>query len=141
MRSKTYLILTALVFITVSFVLSFWYSQDYFFQAIPPSNSSTPVPKVMETENQPQLTQNSSNLTADAESQPASGTQEYYISIFGDRIAVFQGKPGAGGVVVEQTQIPIAKIPEFEIRNLRAGIPFSTDEEKYSILEGLHFPQ
>lgn len=43
-------------------------------------------------------------------------------------------------MVVEITEIPIAKLPEFEIRNLRAGIPFADEEQKYSILEGLHFP-
>lgn len=65
---------------------------------------------------------------------------EKYIGIFGDHIAIFHGKPGVGGTLHEETDICIEKIPDFEIRNLRRGIAFSTEEEKYSILEGLHFP-
>lgn len=64
-----------------------------------------------------------------------------YMGIFGDYVAVFRGEPGLGGILVEETDIPIEKLPEFELNNLRQGIAFSTEEEKYSILEGLHFPK
>lgn len=69
-----------------------------------------------------------------------SNIQEYYIGIYGSNVAIFQGRPGKGGILIETTNIPLDKIPEFEIRNLHAGIPFSDQEEKYRILEGLHFP-
>ncbi|NLM24596.1 MAG: hypothetical protein GX208_00575 [Firmicutes bacterium] len=64
-----------------------------------------------------------------------------YMGIFGDYVAVFRGEPGVGGILIEETDIPIAKLPEFEVNNLRQGIVFTTEEEKYSILEGLHFPR
>lgn len=64
-----------------------------------------------------------------------------YMGILGDYVAVFRGEPGIGGVLIEETDIPIAKLPDFEVHNLRQGIAFSTEEEKYSILEGLHFPK
>lgn len=82
-----------------------------------------------------------SSLTDEAHADSDSGDDAgFYIGIHSGSVAIFQGRPGKGGILLETTNIPLDKIPEFEIRNLEAGIPFSTEEEKYSILEGLHFP-
>ncbi len=67
--------------------------------------------------------------------------QQGYLGIFGQHIAIFLGETEGGGILQEQTDITIDKIPKFEIDNLRRGIPFGSEEEKYSILEGLHFPR
>ncbi len=64
-----------------------------------------------------------------------------YLGIFGNHVAVYQGEPGVGGRLIVETDIPLSTLPEFEIQNLRTGIPFRSEEEKYSILEGLHFPK
>lgn len=62
-----------------------------------------------------------------------------YIGVHGDYVAVFCGEPGLGGHLIEETEIPIATIPESILLNLYQGIVFTNDEIKVSILEGLYF--
>ncbi len=69
------------------------------------------------------------------------GLKQRYMGVLGDYVAVFKGEPGVDSVLIEETEIPIVNLPEFEIKNLRKGISFMSEEEKYSILEGLHFPR
>jgi len=113
---------------TVSFMVTLWYFQslEFFGPALPRTDDSPA---------------HNSSLTDEAHADSDSGDDAgFYIGIHSGSVAIFQGRPGKGGILLETTNIPLDKIPEFEIRNLEAGIPFSTEEEKYSILEGLHFP-
>lgn len=67
-------------------------------------------------------------------------SEEQYVGIHDEYVAVFQGQLGEGRLVME-TDIPISTLPQFEIDNLREGITFDSEDEKYGILEGLHFPR
>ena len=64
-----------------------------------------------------------------------------YMGIFGDYMRFFEVNRELVVFLIEETDIPIAKLPEFEVNNLRQGIVFTTEEEKYSILEGLTFSE
>ncbi|NMB38228.1 MAG: hypothetical protein GX994_01485 [Firmicutes bacterium] len=124
----------ALVFFSISFALSFWLSNlGLNGQTIPKNLNSILFSPDFSVEHQ---------VKAETESNLDSGCdQQLYLGIFRDFAAVFQGQPGAGGILLELTDVSILKMPEFEIENLRQGIPFTDEEEKYSILEGLHFPR
>ncbi|NLY10387.1 MAG: hypothetical protein GX020_01675 [Firmicutes bacterium] len=65
---------------------------------------------------------------------------QLYIGIYHGYLAVFRGIP-SDGKVIEQTDIPIGPLPEHEISILESGVPFASEAEKYSILEGFHFPK
>ena len=108
---------------TVSFITALWFSQSRIFDPPAPLDDGRISPPI-----------DSGRQGA------AAAAEQFYIGIHDQHVAIYKGKPEMGGVVVEITEIPIAKLAEFEIRNLRAGIPFADEEQKYSILEGLHFP-
>lgn len=128
-------VLIALVFFFISFALTLWLSDLRLHgKAIPDNVNSILYTPDFGLEHQLQAeTENNLNFERDQ--------QRLYLGIFGDFVAVFQGQPGTGGILLEQTDVSILKMPEFEIENLRQGIPFFSEEEKYSILEGLHFPR
>lgn len=128
-------VLIALVFFFISFALTLWLSDLRLHgKAILDNVNSILYTPDFGLEHQLQAeTENNLNFERDQ--------QRLYLGIFGDFVAVFQGQPGTGGILLEQTDVSILKMPEFEIENLRQGIPFFSEEEKYSILEGLHFPR
>ncbi len=55
----------------------------------------------------------------------------YYIGLFGEKIAIFSGIPPTGALV----EITNYEFKEIYREDLERGIPFSTEEEKKSILE------
>ncbi len=122
MRKRWLLGLTAVLCFLSSFIFTFWFVQnaDFFMASLPQEQNSFVPPQVDSPE----------------ESLSVKTT---YIGIYGNRLAVFIGKPETG-ILREITDLTIEKIPEYEIKNLRSGILFSGEAEKYSILEGLHFP-
>lgn len=64
------------------------------------------------------------------------GSQRY-LSVNGDRVAVFQGLPGMRPIVLEQTDIPVEWMPDSEVRKLRQGIVVRNDDELNELLQGL----
>ncbi|MDI9420262.1 MAG: hypothetical protein GX228_07290 [Firmicutes bacterium] len=131
----------------ISYIISVRFVERFelFPQIPPPGRSASGIDSDL-AEPDSQLIENEVRLL-DETGKPSSEGQEsiqaakqLYIGIHDQHVAIFQGKPGLGGILVEKTEIPIAKLPEFEIRNLRLGIPFTDESQKYSILDGLHFP-
>ncbi|NLK09236.1 MAG: hypothetical protein GX316_11160 [Firmicutes bacterium] len=58
-----------------------------------------------------------------------------FLGIYDGKVAVFQGKPGIYEQVVHTTQIPVTSLPDFEVDNLKEGIPYSGEEELSVLLE------
>jgi len=123
---------TGLLCFAASYVLALWFAQQYglFSQPAPPNSLRIDLAAEQAKDSTP----------GPGWEDLAAASEQLYVGIHDQHVAIFRGKPGMGGVVVEKTEIPIAKLPEFEIRSLRTGIPFTDEEHKHSILEGLHFP-
>lgn len=138
MRQRWIVIASGVFFFIVSFVFSF---------SLLDLNQSDSMPHLITEIVDPDQDQSGGKLLPTVEIVNVKETLDsdqdiqLYIGVFNEHIAIFQGQPNDQGVVKEITGIAINKMPEFEMENLKGGIPFDTDEEKYSILEGLHFPQ
>ncbi|HHX02632.1 MAG TPA: hypothetical protein GX739_08255 [Firmicutes bacterium] len=132
----------------ISFIGSLWFAQqfDWFGQHAPSDRGGVNhIEDLIEpdsggrSDNGSGMQGGDSKLDSDGLGT-ISAAEQLYVGIHDQYVAIFKGRPGVGGILVEKTEIPIDKLPEFEVRNLRAGIPFASEEQKYSILEGLHFP-
>lgn len=60
-----------------------------------------------------------------------------YLGITGGYVTVFDGPPGAGGSVLDITEIRADALPPPEVQDLIRGIRVSGPEELLMILEGL----
>lgn len=154
------LVLIAIVCFTVSFAVGYWVltpeevlpTELVGEEEIEPIKDIPPpqieLPRVEEgiagdvENNEQNTTTTSANAPQDTMELIANWSEgQNYVSTYGAYVGIFKGQPGVGGILIEETDISIANLPEFEIHNLEQGIPFTTTTEKYSILEGLHFPQ
>ncbi|MDI3280068.1 MAG: BofC C-terminal domain-containing protein [Bacillota bacterium] len=60
-----------------------------------------------------------------------------HLGIARGRVAVFEGPPGLGGRLLEETPIEVKTLPAAEVEDLRRGVLVRDEEELWGILQGL----
>ncbi|MGI6034965.1 MAG: BofC C-terminal domain-containing protein [Limnochordia bacterium] len=76
-------------------------------------------------------------VRVETEGGPCPFHARLYLGIADGYAAVFQGRPGRGGVVLKKTNVPLHRIPETERQRLSEGIPVGSEQEALQILEGM----
>ena len=76
-------------------------------------------------------------VRVEREGGPCPFHAQLYLGIADGYAAVFQGRPGKGGVVLKKTNVPLQRIPEADRGRLSEGIPVDSEQEALQILEGM----
>ena len=63
--------------------------------------------------------------------------EEGFVTLQGDWVAVFEGRPGPCSALRELTDISVLGLARFLVTDLKAGIPFRSEAELLQIMEGL----
>lgn len=74
-------------------------------------------------------------LVAEVRCAPSSGGG--FLGEKEGRVAVFEGEPGACGILRQITDIPVDSIRPEERQRLQLGIPFRDGDERQQLLDGL----
>lgn len=60
-----------------------------------------------------------------------------HLGIARGRVAVFEGPPGLGGRLLEETPIEVKTLPAAEVEDLRRGVLVRSERELWEVLQGL----